>query len=680
MAKVAIIGGGHNGLVAAFYLSRSGHDVHIFEREPEVGGACRSLRQNCGCLTALGAEHFGMLLPCIIEDLELEQRGLEVYPYDPTLVAVFPSGRYLAVWQDPAATSAEIAKFSRHDARAYPNYLEHLHEAADTLRTFLVGRPPTLEKVLSALERRGRGFGHRFLLGSLYDAIRHYFKHPEVQGALMAGAVLFRGSPRAPGTAFALPYLAQAGRWGAVKGGMTALASLMAQAVLEAGGTIETSAPVHAVRVENGRAVGVDLGDRYFEADIVFSNADPITTFTTLPSPPDFRYKIIDLAAGAAAPGACAKLNLLARRAPSFTALSARPQLFRRAGMVVVCPSLTFLEAAYDDCLEGRLSASPYMEIFSPALHDPTVRCADHTPVSVYLLYAPYSDTQLSPAEREEATSSILTFLDSFAPGFSSNVVKSELYLPRDLELSLHLFKGNVDQGNMQPGNLFAQRSAVAHPHFGEISDLVLCGAAAHPGGLVMGASGQNAAMRWLFSRTVNLPVARRVPVARPATNDDLPLLVLLDRWLFGLGFPTFTLPSISRFYSDFPSAFTVLASADSILGFSCTVPLSEDGVQLSRSGRFRSVVELPKLAFVPAFAQAAGSFLEVIATLPHLSPFDRLPLLRSVALQLRSFDGPLFTCPCTEQGVALAERIGLRRLNPPNEIGLFGKDLADAI
>src|ERR1700751_877444 len=123
---VVVVGGGHNGLVAAAYLARSGLDVLVCERRPVLGGAAVSEHPFGPDYTVTSLSYVVSLLPpALVKDLQLEQHGYRVYPQGPYF-APRADGRYLRMPQDPARRHAEIAKFSAADADAYPRYAEHL--------------------------------------------------------------------------------------------------------------------------------------------------------------------------------------------------------------------------------------------------------------------------------------------------------------------------------------------------------------------------------------------------------------------------------------------------------------------------------------------------------------------------------------------------------------------------
>ena len=154
-ADVVVVGGGHNGLVAAAYLARAGLDTVVCERRDVLGGAAVSEHPFGPDYTVTSLSYVVSLLPSdLVRDLRLDQHGYHVYPQGPYF-APRRDGRYLRLPGDPAERRAEIAKFSAGDADAYVSYEAHLARLGRVLRSHLpqnVGRT-----------RRGRPSGGNML-------------------------------------------------------------------------------------------------------------------------------------------------------------------------------------------------------------------------------------------------------------------------------------------------------------------------------------------------------------------------------------------------------------------------------------------------------------------------------------------------------------------------------------
>src|ERR1700752_1142795 len=127
---VIIVGGGHNGLVAAAYLARAGKRVLVCERRELVGGCAVTEEIWPGYRVSVAAYLASLMHEKVIRDLELERFGYKVDAKDPAFFSPFPDGRHLFMWQDEKRTLDEIAKFSKRDAERFPAYEEHLEKLA----------------------------------------------------------------------------------------------------------------------------------------------------------------------------------------------------------------------------------------------------------------------------------------------------------------------------------------------------------------------------------------------------------------------------------------------------------------------------------------------------------------------------------------------------------------------
>jgi len=199
-----IVGGGHNGLVAACYLARAGFAVCVLERYRGVGGAASSEELHPGYIASTGSYVLSLAPPKILNELDVWEHGLELLERNPRFFMPFPDGAYLVYWNDPARRRAEIARFSRKDAAAYEHYEAFVERGCAIMDRFILRPPPSVAEFAAAFDRPGdaRVF-QKLILGSAADLAEYFFEHEYVQAGVAATGLIgsFRG-PRDAGTGY----------------------------------------------------------------------------------------------------------------------------------------------------------------------------------------------------------------------------------------------------------------------------------------------------------------------------------------------------------------------------------------------------------------------------------------------------------------------------------------------
>jgi len=298
--------------------------------------------------------------------------------------------------------------------------------------------------------------------------------------------------------------------WGYVQGGMGGLTQALAAAARDLGATIRCEAEVARILVRDGAAVGVALaGGEEYHAPIVASNADARVTFLRLlerPAlPPDFVAAVERIGYESAS----LKINVALAEVPSFLALPGPGPGPQHRGTIHICPDQDYIERAFDDAKYGRPSARPVLECTLPSVVDPTVAPPGRHLMSMFVQYAPYALREGSWDDQREAFADrCFDLLEEYAPGFKRSVLARQVLTPLDLERTFNLTGGNIFQGAMTPSQLFAFRPVPGYARYRTpIRGLYLCGAAAHPGGGVMGTPGLNAAREILGRRRLRASV-----------------------------------------------------------------------------------------------------------------------------------------------------------------------------
>jgi len=524
-----VIGGGHNGLVAAAYLARAGKSVCVLERRGVLGGCAATEALWPGYKVSTAAYVISLFLPEIIRDLRLKHYGLTILPRNPSSFTPLLDGRYLLLGPDEQSNRREIAKFSEHDAEAYPRYNALLERIAHVLEPVLAKASPDPLPLPKArrhlgLAKRLRDTGKlwelyqalagvgselpdavEFLSGAARPILERWFEAEVLRATLATDAIIGAfASPSAPGTAYVLLHhvMGEAGGargvWGYVQGGMGGLADALEQACLDLRVEIRREAAVTKIITEQGQTRGVLLENHsVLEAPVVASSVDAHLTFERFIEshelPEDFRAAIARIDYSSAS----AKINLALAEPPRFTCCPGDGVGPQHHGTMHIGPTLDHIERAYDDAKYGRPSSEPILEITMPTSVDRTIAPEGKQILSMFVQYAPYrlAESQHWDQIKEDFADRCVGLLARYAPNVPAAIEHRQVLSPLDLERTFGLTGGNIMQGAMHFHQLYCFRPVAGwSDHRSPIKGLYLCGAASHPGGGVMGACGRNAA------------------------------------------------------------------------------------------------------------------------------------------------------------------------------------------
>ena len=498
---VIIIGAGHNGLVAAGYLARAGLGVLVLERRAMVGGACVTEELWPGVRAPTCSYICHMLQRTVIDDLDLRQHGLHIFPQDPHLFCPFPSGRAALVWDDDEQTAASLARLNSHDGRAFPAFQRARRRLARLLLPHFLSPPPTLAELFRQVDGTDdAALLERLLVGRVTDLLDEFFESPDVKAVFVRA--WDAGDPAAPGSLFSTAYLwtdlfTAPEDYGIVRGGMGGITQALARSAEAAGATIHTNVEVERVRVDDdGRARGVVVHDgQEIAARLVVSNADPKRTFLQLLDPacldPRFRRRVERLQTNAAYLKFHAALDGL----PTFPAADTLGAEYDPLWLAYtqICPSVDSYRRSWADALAGRPSSAPIMSVQIPTVYDPTLAPADTHVMSIWVQYAPVHaawDELRTPTGEQ-----LIDTLAAYAPDLRQRIRDWMLLTPPDLEARVGLTDGNIRHLDMVLGQMLAERPLHGWSNYRTpIAGLYLCGAGTHPGGEVTGAPGHNAA------------------------------------------------------------------------------------------------------------------------------------------------------------------------------------------
>ncbi|MFT6676678.1 MAG: phytoene dehydrogenase-like protein [Sulfitobacter sp.] len=501
-----VIGAGHNGLAAAATLAGKGKSVCVLERADQIGGMSKTIDLD-GAKVPEIAHLLYNLNPRVAKEL-----GLNITAKPLPTIALCPEGNHVVIDKG----SAVFADGRAHpDAPAYAALFARLSKFAALLGQMSDAPPPALTggffdattlKELAALGKLGWGLKRlgkkdmreflRVILSNAYDLILDEMADGPLAGACAADAV--RGAyagPRSPGTVFSLMYrLGNGGQTSLPIGGMGAVIGGFETTARQRGVEIRTGVDIDKLVIAEDSVQGVVLRDgTTIHTDAVLSSTGAMQTM---------RYAGVDHFDVEASrrmrnlrnKGTTAKVNLVLRDLPNITGLTPG----QMAGRLIVAPSATAVERAFNPAKYGEMSRDPLIEAVIPTLSDPSLTADGRHILSAVVSYIPHGLTGgWTDKTRAEVLDRVVDTLETYAPGLGGLITASQVLSPVDIETLTGAPGGHWHHAEMGIDQILSVRPAnlVARYGFG-VGGVYLCGASAHPGGDVMGAAGRNAALQ----------------------------------------------------------------------------------------------------------------------------------------------------------------------------------------
>lgn len=508
---VIVIGGGHNGLVAACYLARAGRKVTLLESSPTYGGmtstnpvipAAPHHRINEG-----GMDVTLLQGTSIQQELELHKYGFELIEADPPYAFLQEDGESMVIWRDPTKTANEIRRFSEKDARAYIDFSNDMAAMMHAVIPYMAGHPTrvNIPSMIAGLAKtmlkpsRYKGM-MRFISASEGEYLEEKFESPMVRSMLEAICPFLPMYQQ--GTAWLLVQMGFLHKYGVsrVKTGTGGLTDALGKCFLAAGGTIQTGTKVDEIIVNNGKVRGVKLANgQIMEAPSVVAACNVKYTLTELV--PQDALSDIERSQAKHIPivqdGASSfKIDVALSKQVDMSRFEKRrgdDVNLRKCGLVWV----NFEEhaAAWRDCAAGILPNPLPLFALLPAANDPTQAPTDQETVWIWSGIAPANPKEPWLTLKEKAATQVLTQADRYLNGLLEHEIGRRVMSPDDLQERFTVPHGNVyhvDIGSVRFGPF---RPAPAFSRFTtSINGLILSGGGMHPSSGICGVPGKIAA------------------------------------------------------------------------------------------------------------------------------------------------------------------------------------------
>jgi phytoene dehydrogenase-like protein len=516
-SRIAVVGAGPNGLVAACYLAKAGYKPVVLERRATVGGIAVTEEFAPGFRCSSVLHVAGPFLPSIASDLGLDKHGLTWIQSEVRVLASGLDGTGIRLYGDPQRTSAELEKVSPHDAKGYLAFQDSLRRIGRVLEPLMTMTPPSIDDPSFGEMWEMFGVGRRFRALPRRDAFRllrwgpmavadlvsEFFETELLRAAIAARGIYgsFAG-PWSAGTSLGVLLQAAsdsnaAGPSALPSGGMGALTQALAAAAKALGAEIRTNAEVARIQTKDGAATGVVLATgEEVTARAVVSNADPKRTLLGLVDPVDLDPDFIQRVKNYRASGALAKVHLALSELPDFPAANNGASAL--SGRIHIGPDVDYLERAYDAAKYGDFSPHPYCDVTIPSMTDPSLAPGGKHVMSIVAQFAPYklkSGGWKDSAKREALGDAVVQTVAAHAPGLEKAIVGRQVLTPVDLEETYGLTGGHAFHGETTLDQVFTMRPLLDWAQYRTpVRGLYLCGSGTHPGGGVTGAPGANAA------------------------------------------------------------------------------------------------------------------------------------------------------------------------------------------
>jgi phytoene dehydrogenase-like protein len=518
-----VIGGGHNGLVAAAYLAKHGARTVVLEKRHKTGGAADTMEawpdELPGVKVNTLSYTMSLMPPSLRRDLKLERFGFKLLPLGQGYLPIRDGGSIVQS-DDDAKTRESIARVSKHDADAYFAFYDWISRIAGILGPMLMRTPPRVgskrpgdlwdvAKLAWSLRReydeQTVADVTRLFTMSATDLLERWFESPVMKGFMAVNGIIGTwAGPDAPGTAYVLMHHSvgdvgdgQVAAWGFMEGGMGAVARACEEAAKAFGAEVRVSSPVATIRTNGGRVTGVVLeGGEELSAPIVLTACHPKITFLQQLDRSELPETFVHDIEHWKTRSGTVKVNLALSRLPTFAAdPSFDPEI--HGGAIELLDDVEQLEEAYQQARFGEAATNPFSDTEIPTVVDRTLAPEGIHTMSMFTQWVPADwadDPDDHDKELEAYADRLIQRMDDVAPGFSDSVLARQVIGPKQMQDGWGLIGGNIFHGELTVDQLFHLRPAAGYADYRTpIKGLYQASSATHAGGGVTGLPGHHA-------------------------------------------------------------------------------------------------------------------------------------------------------------------------------------------
>jgi phytoene dehydrogenase-like protein len=537
---VIVVGGGHNGLVAAAYLAKMGANVVLLESRHKIGGAADTsspFTDHPDVKVTTLSYVMSLMPPSIVRDLRLEHFGYRVVPMAGSYAPQPGSGGIRDDEGSRGRFRETLSRFSKTDADAYLDWAAWLARSAAYLGPILMETPVNLgsldagdlaDQVRFALRHR-KGMSSRqaaditkLFTMSVADLLDEWFESSEMKALIATNGIIGTwAGPEEPGTAYVLMHHAvgdlgdgNLSEWGYPIGGMGAVTGALRASAESFGAQIRVSSPVERILVASGAVRGVVTSSgEDLRAPLVITACHPKITFLRQIDRADLPDAFVRDIEHWKTRSGTVKINLALSHMPAFRDDPDGEDPEIAGASIMIAPNIRYLERAFEEARGGEAASAPFSETCIPSYYDTTLAPEGMHVMSMFTQWVPHTWAMERNQDQLEAYADRLVDIhDDFMPGFKDAIVGRQVIGPWQMEHEWGLIGGNIFHGELSSDQLFHMRPAPGYADYRTpIHGLYQASSATHAGGGVTGLPGHHVVREIVRDRKRNR-FRRRAP------------------------------------------------------------------------------------------------------------------------------------------------------------------------